>query len=107
MAPWKNSKLRNQFGIGLSYLNGAMFTAVVILIVVALHYLTKINQIILFWIAFIFTRPFGATFGDFLTKPIIKGGLDLGTLNASIVSVLIMGVLIYISHKKLNTQHNA
>jgi len=93
--------------IGLSYLNGAMFTAVVILIVVALHYLTKINQIILFWIAFIFTRPFGATFGDFLTKPIIKGGLDLGTLNASIVSVLIMGVLIYISHKKLNTQHNA
>jgi uncharacterized membrane-anchored protein len=56
------------------------------LIVVLLHYATKINHIILFWIAFIFTRPFGATFGDFLTKPITKGGLDLGTLSASMVS---------------------
>ena len=91
----------------LSYLNGALITATVILIVVALHYWTKINHIILFWIAFIFTRPFGATFGDFLTKPILKGGLDLGTLNASIVSVAIMMLLIYISHKNLNTHKNA
>ncbi|HNP08675.1 MAG TPA: hypothetical protein PKN99_13675 [Cyclobacteriaceae bacterium] len=85
--------------IGLSYLNGAMVTAGIILLVVVLHYLTKINRIILFWIAFIFTRPFGATFGDFLTKPITKGGLDLGTLNASIVSILLMTVLIYVSHR--------
>lgn len=92
--------------IGLSYLNGAMITAGIILIVVLLHYLTKINHIILFWIAFIFTRPFGATFGDFLTKPLAKGGLDLGTLNSSIVSVLIMAILIYLSHKKLNTNLN-
>jgi uncharacterized membrane-anchored protein len=87
--------------IGLSYLNGAMVTAGIILIVVLLHYLTKINHIILFWIAFIFTRPFGATFGDFLTKPIAKGGLDLGTLNSSIVSILLMIVLIFISHRIL------
>ncbi len=93
--------------VGLSYLNGALVTAAVILIVVALHYWTKINHIILFWIAFIFTRPFGATFGDFLTKPIAKGGLDLGTLNASIVSIVIMMLLIYISHKNLNTHKNA
>jgi len=63
--------------IGLSFLYGAMVTAGVILLVVLLHYLTKINHIVLFWIAFIFTRPFGATFGDFLTKPIAKGGLNL------------------------------
>ena len=86
--------------IGLSYLNGAMITAGIILIVVLLHNFSKINHIILFWVAFIFTRPFGATFGDFLTKPISKGGLDLGTLNSSIISVAIMTGLIYLSHKK-------
>lgn len=87
--------------IGLSYLNGALVTAGIIIIVVLLHYLTKINHIILFWIAFIFTRPFGATFGDFLTKPMAKGGLDLGTLNASIISIILMSILIIISHKKM------
>lgn len=92
--------------IGLSYLNGAMITAGIILIVVLLHYFTKINHIILFWIAFVFTRPFGATFGDFLTKPLAKGGLDLGTLNSSIVSILIMTFLIYLSHKRLNAKPN-
>jgi uncharacterized membrane-anchored protein len=59
---------------GLSYLHGALITGAIILIVVLLHYYTKINRILLFWIAFIFTRPFGATFGDFLTKPLSKGG---------------------------------
>jgi uncharacterized membrane-anchored protein len=87
--------------IGLSYLDGAMVTAGIILVVVLLHYLTKINRIILFWIAFVFTRPFGATFGDFLTKPIAKGGLNLGTLNSSLVSILLMVILIIISHRML------
>ncbi|WP_452232621.1 COG4705 family protein [Lacinutrix sp. MEBiC02595] len=87
--------------IGLSYLNGALVTSLIIALVVSLHYWTNINQIVLFWIAFIFTRPFGATFGDFLTKSISKGGLDLGTLNASIVSILLMTALLFISHKKL------
>ena len=90
--------------IGLSYLNGALFTAGIILIVVALHYWTKIHHNILFCIAFIFTTPFGATFGDFLTKPITKGGLDLGTLNASIVSIVVMTFLIFLSHKKHTNQ---
>jgi uncharacterized membrane-anchored protein len=89
--------------IGLSYLNGALVTAGIIVLVFLLHYFTKINHIILFWIAFIFTRPFGATFGDFLTKPIAKGGLDLGTLNASIVSIILMSILIIISHRKMKT----
>jgi uncharacterized membrane-anchored protein len=88
--------------VGLTYLNGALVTAVVILIVVALHYATKINHILLFWVAFIFTRPFGATFGDFLTKPVAKGGLDLGTLAASLVSLLLMTILIIVAHKRHN-----
>ena len=91
--------------LGLSYLYGAMITGFIIVIVVALHYFTKINHIVLFWIAFIFTRPFGATFGDFLTKPLAKGGLDLGTLNASLISIAIIGILIFISHQTLQKKN--
>ncbi|MEO6902234.1 MAG: hypothetical protein ABI315_03675 [Bacteroidia bacterium] len=90
--------------IGLSFLNGAIVTGAIILVVVLLHYLTSLNHVLLFWIAFVFTRPFGATFGDFLTKPITNGGLDLGTLNATIVSVALMILLIIIAHKRLNKQ---
>jgi uncharacterized membrane-anchored protein len=86
--------------VGLSYLQGAMVTAGVIVIVVLLHYATKINHIILFWIAFIFTRPFGATFGDLLTKKSAEGGLDLGTIPATLVSVALLGLLVFYSHKK-------
>ncbi|HEX7845652.1 MAG TPA: hypothetical protein VF476_07585 [Chitinophagaceae bacterium] len=92
---------------GFSYLQGALITGGVILLVVLLHYFTKINHIVLFWIAFIFTRPFGATFGDFLTKPLDKDGLDLGTLNSSLVCVGVMIVLLFIAHRQhvLNERH--
>lgn len=86
--------------IGLSYLQGAVVTGVIIIVVVLVHYLTRINEILLFWVAFIFTRPFGATFGDFLTKPASKGGLDLGTLNASLVALAVIILLIYLEHRR-------
>lgn len=86
--------------IGLSYVYGAMVTGLIILVVVVMHEYTRINHILLFWIAFIFTRPFGATFGDFLTKPISKGGLALGTLSSSLVSIALMAMLIYIAHRQ-------
>lgn len=84
----------------LSYLTGALVCGAVILIVVLLHYYTKINHIVLFWIAFVFTRPFGATFGDFLTKPGESGGLELGTLPSSLISIALMSILIFISHRQ-------
>ncbi|MEH6406045.1 MAG: hypothetical protein V7767_02100 [Leeuwenhoekiella sp.] len=86
--------------VGLSYGMGALVTAGVITVVLLLHYFTSLNRIFLFWVAFIFTRPFGATFGDLLTKPTSKGGLELGTLPSTLVSIAIIGVLIYISHRK-------
>jgi len=86
--------------VGFSYLQGAFVTAAIIIVVVVVHYATKINEVVLFWVAFIFTRPFGATFGDFLTKPTTKGGLDLGTLNASIVALIVIVLLIYLEHKR-------
>lgn len=81
--------------LGLSYLEGAGITATVILVVVSLHYFTRINEIVLFWIAFIFTRPFGATFGDFLTKPISKGGLNFSRgIAASVTAGLMIAIML-------------
>lgn len=92
---------------GLSYLQGALVTGGVIFVVVLLHNLTKINHILLFWVAFVFTRPFGATFGDFLTKPLDKGGLYLGTLNSSLVSAGIMTILLFIAHQQHKLKANS
>ncbi len=86
--------------IGLSYGYGAMVTAAIIAVVVTLHYYTKLNELVLFWIAFIFTRPFGATFGDLLTKPTAKGGLNLGTLQASLVAAVLLAIVLYISTRR-------
>lgn len=93
--------------LGFSYLEGAFLTGGVIILVVLLHYLTKINHILLFWIAFVFTRPFGATFGDFLTKPVAKGGLDLGTLPASSVCVGVIAILILIEYRRADKRKTA
>lgn len=83
----------------LSYIQGALITSGVIGIVIFLHYATKINQVLLFWVAFVFTRPFGATFGDLLTKPVNDGGLDLGTIQASVVTVAVFAAVLFASRK--------
>jgi uncharacterized membrane-anchored protein len=79
---------------GLSYGYAALVTAAIIFIVALLHYFSKLNKIALFWVAFIFTRPFGATFGDLLTKPLSKGGLNLGTIPSTVISTLLLSVLV-------------
>lgn len=88
--------------IGLSYLQGAFITSIIIASVVALHYFSKLNQTFLFWVAFIFTRPFGATFGDFLTKPIASGGLNLPREFASLVAFIIFFMILYFNNNKSN-----
>ncbi len=83
--------------LGLSYIQGALVTAGVIAVVIALHYVTRLNGILLFWVAFIFTRPFGATFGDFLTKPIADGGLALPREFASAITFVLLAGFLYFS----------
>ena len=90
--------------VGLTYLAGAAVTAGIILVVVLLHYLTKLNEVLLFWIAFIFTRPFGATFGDFLTKPLANGGLNFGRGIAALIAAGVLGVILFFSHRSEKTQ---
>jgi uncharacterized membrane-anchored protein len=90
--------------LGLNYLLGALVTGIVIMLVMLLHYLTRLNHILVFWIAFVFTRPFGATFGDFLTKPLAKGGIELGTLNASLICIFLMFLMIFITRKTMKRE---
>jgi len=87
---------------GFSYFQGALITASIIVVVILLHYFVKsINAVLLFWIAFVFTRPFGATFGDFLTKPVASGGLNFSRLLASLTCLVIIVTLIFVSNKNL------
>jgi uncharacterized membrane-anchored protein len=91
---------------GLGFAGGALLISSVIAVVVALHYATRISSVLLFWVAFVLTRPLGATFGDFLTKPLDKGGLDLGTMGASAVLLAILVIAIFRAHNSNKKQLN-
>jgi uncharacterized membrane-anchored protein len=86
---------------GLGFLGGATLVGgCIALTAVAARY-TPVNRVILFWLAFVLTRPFGATFGDFLTKPIEQDGLGFGTIATStILGILLIIFVIYTSYKK-------
>ena len=76
--------------MGLGFMKSAMLLSVILVLIALLHFYTKISGIVLFWVAFVLTRPFGATFGDLLTKPIAKGGLNLGTIGSSLFIAIIL-----------------
>jgi len=76
--------------MGLGFIHGAMLLSAILVIIALLHSYTKVSGVLLFWLAFVLTRPFGATFGDFLTKPVAKGGINLGTIGSSIVIFIIL-----------------
>ena len=82
------------------YLGAAVVFGGVLLIVVALYYFTSISRVILFWFAFIMTRPLGAVVGDFLDKPLDHGGLDLSRYTASLILIAIIVVCIFIFPQK-------
>lgn len=79
---------------GLGFAGGAMLIGGAIGVVLLARYWTRIPDVVLFWIAFVLTRPFGATLGDFLTKPYEKGGLDFGTVGSSAVLGGVLLVLV-------------
>jgi uncharacterized membrane-anchored protein len=79
---------------GLGFERGALVFAGLIALVAAAHYFTGIPDSVLFWTAYILTRPLGATLGDTLTKPRGDGGLDLGRITSSVAIAAVMIVLI-------------
>jgi uncharacterized membrane-anchored protein len=79
---------------GLGYLGGALAFGSLLLLLVALWQWSGISRVLLFWSAFILTRPLGATVGDFLDKPLAQGGLDLSRPLASAVLAGTIALLI-------------
>ena len=79
---------------GLGFGGSALLISAVLLTVILAYYFTKISRVILFWIAFVLTRPFGATFGDLLTKSPEKGGLGYGTIGSSMILLGLLVILI-------------
>ncbi|HUQ48101.1 MAG TPA: hypothetical protein VM053_07655 [Gemmatimonadaceae bacterium] len=79
---------------GLGFQKGALVFAALIAIVGALHYFTSIRKSLLFWAAYILTRPLGATLGDTVTKPFDQGGLNLGRIWSSVVIAIVMIMVI-------------
>ena len=79
---------------GLGFERGALVFAGLIAVVAALHFFTDIHDSVLFWAAYVLTRPLGATLGDTLTKPGPQGGLGLGRFTSSIAIAVVMVALV-------------
>ncbi|MEZ5595225.1 MAG: hypothetical protein R3E84_02355 [Pseudomonadales bacterium] len=81
---------------GLGYLGAAAIFGALLLLVVALNYATRLSRTLLFWAAFVLTRPLGAVVGDFLDKPVAQGGLEFsrylatGVLLAAIILLIVV-----------------
>ncbi len=85
---------------GLGYEGGALVFAAALAVVAGAYFYTNVSRTLLFWAAFILTRPLGATVGDLLDKPIANGGLALGRFSASaVLTVLIIACILFFSQK--------
>ena len=85
---------------GLGFETGALIFAGLIALVAAAHFFTRIPGPILFWAAYVLTRPLGATLGDTLTKPHADGGLALGRFAATAAIALAMTVVIVLTERR-------
>lgn len=85
-------------GLHLGYaLSAVLFGAAIILVVIA-HYAFGVSSVTTFWVAYVLTRPLGASCGDLLSKSSRYGGFGVGTVNTSIVfAILILGLIAYLT----------
>lgn len=85
---------------GLGYEGGALVFGAGLALVAAAYFLTNVSRVLLFWLAFILTRPLGATLGDLLDKPLSDGGLAISRFYASaILAVLIVALIVLLPQK--------
>ena len=92
--------------LGLGFQKGALVFAGLIAVVAILHFVTPISKSILFWAAYVLTRPLGATLGDTLTKPTAHGGLNLSRITSSLVILVVMVILVAVTPLR-NREANA
>lgn len=91
---------------GLGYAGGAMLFGSALVLVALAYYKTAISHTVLFWSAFILTRPLGAVVGDFLDKPLAAGGLALSRFSASATLIaLIVFFILAFSHQPARKAH--
>ena len=84
----------------LGYEGGALVFAAALALVACAYYFTAISRVVLFWTAFILTRPLGATVGDFLDKPLNHGGLALSRpLASAVIGVIMVACIIFIPQR--------
>lgn len=85
---------------GFGYERGALVFGAALLAVVALYFWTSVSRVTLFWVAFILTRPLGATVGDFLDKPVANGGLAFSRpLASAVIAAIIVALLIVLPQR--------
>ena len=91
---------------GIGYEGGAIVFGAMLAVIAAAYYRTKISRTVLFWAAFILTRPLGAVVGDFLDKPLSMGGLDLSRYSASAALLVMIALFIFMfTHKPATRSH--
>ncbi len=95
LGDWSADPL-SEGGWGLGYSGGALVFGASLVGLALLYFGTKISRVFLFWAAFILTRPLGATVGDFLDKPLDRGGLAMSRPIASAVLLVVILILILI-----------
>ena len=95
LGDWSADPL-SEGGWGLGYSGGALVFGAGLAVLAILYFSTRVSRVFLFWAAFILTRPLGATVGDWLDKPLGKGGLELSRPLASAALAAVIVVLIFL-----------
>jgi len=91
---------------GLGYEGAAMIFGAMLALIAWAYYQTRISRTLLFWAAFVLTRPLGAVVGDFLDKPLAQGGLELSRYSASAVLLLCIAACLYFfTHRPASQPH--
>lgn len=85
---------------GVGFLGGALIFGAALAIIAALYYWTRISRVLLFWMAFILTRPLGATVGDLLDKPLNQGGINLSRpIATAVLAVAILALILLLPQR--------
>lgn len=85
---------------GVGFLGGALIFGAALAIIAALYYWTRISRVLLFWMAFILTRPLGATIGDLLDKPLNQGGINLSRpIATAVLAVAILALILLLPQR--------
>jgi len=85
---------------GFGYAGGALVFMAALVVVAVLYYRTSVSHVLLFWAAFILTRPLGATVGDFFDKPFDQGGLNVSRpIATAIIALFVFGCILFVPQR--------